>query len=639
MKKGTIYESSEARVVRIPTPTKKDRVSVCERAWGKPLAIDTETTGLKVFDGRDYALGVSIAFRGDDGRIEAHYFPFRHVGPDQYPAFDPRYDENYDDEDLENLRILIENAPAVVFHNAKFDLTSLESLGIHYTGQWYDTAVLAYLVNENYPASKELAVLCPIYVGPQCQKRKSKELDLYIQAAGWANVPAGMMRAYGTNDAYITLELAEVIIPLAFSEVPSDYWLKQKAPLMEVVRQMQMRGVRIDVPYTEKMLEESKMAMEDYHELTGGYNPGSFKDMNELLCVKMGLPPIIQEFPKYDKVTKRKYKESRQTFNAAAMAEYDIMLNRLDSPLAHYILAYRGWSKAKGFYESYLRFLSPDGRLRPSYRHHKDEDEGGTVTGRLSCAEPNLQQIPKVTKKSDNKPWREGIKQAFIPKPGYELWEIDYSQLELRLGTAYAREDSLKQIFLEGRDIFTEMAASLEMERQDTKTLVYSMQYGAGIDRLMNALGLSEIKARETRQNYFKTFPGFKRISDLAKQEAEKFKSSELWTKRKRHYVSRADSFKALNSVIQGGAADIMERSMIRVFHEVDQVSNDECRMLLQVHDSIIFEIKQGTADKWIPKASAVMEDVNAMFPFDVRFQVEAKPLHERYQHDFATAA
>jgi DNA polymerase-1 len=443
-----------------------------------------------------------------------------------------------------------------------------------------------------------------------------------------------MMRAYGGNDSHITLELAEVVIEKAFKEVPPEYWLKQKMPLMEVVRQMQKRGVRIDVEYTKKMLDESINAMADYKELLDDFNPGSFNDMNELLCNRLGLPPIIKEFTKVNKETKKKEKVRRQTFNAAAMAEYEVMLERMDSsdPTAHYILAYRGWQKAKGFYEAYLNFLSPDGRLRPSYKHHKDEDDGGTITGRLSCAEPNLQQIPKVTDVKDNKPWREGIKKAFIPRAGYELWEIDYSQLELRLGTAYAKEPSLISVFEEGRDIFSEMAEALGMERQATKTLVYSMQYGAGIDRLMNALGLTETKARETRSNYFKTYPGFKRKSDQAKLEAEKYRSSELWTKRKRHYVSRGDSYKAWNSVMQGGAADIMERTMVRVFNEVDQVSNDECRMLLQVHDSIIFEIKTGTADKWIPECKRVMEDVNAMFSFNVRFAVEAKPLHDRYR-------
>lgn len=561
-------------------------------------------------------MGISIAWR-DNGTIRSHYFPFRHVG-----------DGNYDREDLSNLARVLEAAPFLVFHNAKFDLTSLESLGIEYRGQWFDTAVMAYLVNENFPASKQLDTLVKHYVGPHVGKEKSQELQAYINVFGWGGVPADIMRHYATMDAHITLELATVLFDKLQEEGLVEYWQRQKMPLMEVVRQMQKRGIRIDQAYCKRMVETAEIALEDYKEHLNGRNPASFKDMHQMLCVELGLPPIYSE--KRDKKT-REVKRS-QTFDRHAMAEYEVMLNRLDQPLAEYILGYRGWQKAKSaFYGAYLKHMSPDGRIRPQYRHHKDEDEGGTITGRLSCADPNLQQIPKESKK----PWNGGVKRSFIPSDGYELWEVDYSQLELRLGTCYAtEEESLRDVFNNDRDIFTEMAAMLGMSRQDTKTLVYSMQYGAGINRLMNALGLTQKKAQDTRDNYFRTYPGFKRISDVAKYRVEKSKQIALWSGRKRRFANaKGESYKALNSLIQGGAADIMERSMIRVWNEVDQQSNGEVRMLLQVHDSIIFEIKQGTSEKWIPKIMEVMSDVSAMNEyFDVKFAVDAKPLHERYQ-------
>src|SRR5690606_39266387 len=151
------------------------------------------------------------------------------------------------------------------------------------------------------------------------------------------------------------------------------------------------------------------------------------------------------------------------------------------------------------FYRSYLEHVSPDGRLRPDYKHHKDEDDGGTVTGRLSCANPNLQQIPK----SGKKPWNGGVKRSFIPTPGYELWEVDYSQLELSLGTAYADVKELMEVFNdESRDIFSEIAATLGLERDPTKTYVYSTQYGAGINRLVSALGVTPAKAAQIRDDY-----------------------------------------------------------------------------------------------------------------------------------------
>lgn len=589
-------------------------------AKGKPLGVDTETTGLHVYDGRDYATGVSVAFRSDSGEIKAHYFPFRH------PA------DNYDDDIKYELGELLSDS-VIAYHNAKFDITSLASLGIKASDKWVDTAVLAYLVNENWPASKQLDAVAQHYLGPQARKIKSTELDAWIQMVGWGNVPVEIMRAYATNDAYITLELAEVLVDKVQEELPLDYWWDQKRPLMEVVRNMQLRGVRIDTGWCRKYIDTAEQAMADFVDMLDGLNPASPKDMRTLFVDQLGLPIILRERKKV--VNGKRTIVSTPTFDKGAMVEYEKMLARIDDPRAQYVLAYRGWSKAKGFYESYLKLLSPDGRLRPSYRHHKDEDEGGTVTGRLSCAEPNLQQIPKSDPEKEAKqPWINGIKKAFIPKPGYELWEFDYSQLELRLGTAYAREQHLTEVFLEGRDIFTEMSKMLDMSRQNTKTLVYSMQYGAGIQRIMNALGLSQVKAKEVRENYFKTYPGFKLLSERAAAEVERYGSVELWTKRKRHFTSKRESYKAFNSVIQGGAADVVERTMVRVYYEIDQESNGEVVMLLQVHDSIICEIKQGTSDYWVPRISAVMEYVNSIFPFNVKFAVDAHPLHERYQND-----
>lgn len=611
-----------------PTPTKESRVSISEAARGKTLAVDTETTGLNVWDGTDYALGLSIAYRGADGKIVSHYFPFRHKAD-----VTGRYElGNYDHEDLVLIKEVIESAPLIAFHNAKFDLTSLESLGIKYRGKFLDTAVMAHLVNENFPMNKQLDNLVKVYVGPRVHKEKSFELSEYIRLFGWGAVPAPLMRHYGAIDAHITFELAEVLYTKLQELGLLDYWFKQKMPLMEVVRHMQLRGIKIDVAYCEKMLSESEHAKADYEDMIGGYNPNSNKDMERLFIDKLGLPRIMRERRKKDKFNQVQVVLT-QTFDKEAMELYDQYLEHIKDPVAGYVLAYRGWTKAgSAFYGAYLKHMGRDGRVHPQYKHHRDAEEGGTLTGRLSCAEPNLQQIPKVT----NKPWNGGVKQSFIPTPGYELWEVDYSQLELRLGTAYADIESLKKVFEEGRDIFDEMSEELELPRPKVKTLVYSTQYGAGIERLMYALGFTETKARQTRDNYFEKYPGFQDVADGCKKKVEQTQRIKLWSGRYRNFASKKDGFKAMNSLIQGGSADIVERSMIRLWNEVDQVSNNEVRMLLQVHDSVIFEIKQGTAEKWIPKIKEIMADVNAMIPggFGVKFDVDAKPLHDNYKGD-----
>jgi DNA polymerase-1 len=294
------------------------------------------------------------------------------------------------------------------------------------------------------------------------------------------------------------------------------------------------------------------------------------------------------------------------------MTEYHDMLEKLSNATASKVLEYRGWQKTAGNYASYLSLVSNDGRVRPNYRLH------GTTTGRLSCSDPNLQQIPRQSMK----PWDGKLKAAFIPKDGYELWEFDYNQLELRLGAAYAKEEELLEIFQEGRDIFSEMASTLGMSRQDTKTLVYSLNYGAGINRISSVFGVDKERASDIRDNFYTQYPNLRTVSKRAATLARKNGKIKLWSGRYRHF-DRPDeqSHKAFNSVIQGGSADIVMHTMIRLDEQVDDAQ--ECRLLLQIHDSVVAEIRKDKVDYYKEKIIKVMEAVEPNF--GVRFQVEAK--------------
>ena len=178
-------------------------------------------------------------------------------------------------------------------------------------------------------------------------------------------------------------------------------------------------------------------------------------------------------------------------------------------------------------------------------------------------------------------------------------------------------------MFAEGRDIFDEMSAQLGMTRQDTKTLVYSMQYGAGEKRIMAAFGVTQPEAKAMRENYFNTFPRFKALSDTASENAARSGRVRMWSGRYRHFQYPSESYKALNSIIQGGAADIVERIMVRAFTEID---SPDCQLLLQVHDSLLWEIRTDKLDEYVPRIKSLMEDVEPK-DFDVRFAVEEKIL------------
>ncbi len=571
------------------------------------IAVDTETTGLKITT-VDHATGLSMAFMHENV-VYAEYFPFNHV--DEY--------NNIDDDFKQVIKEIIETVDTVVFHHAKFDLPSLETLGIYRTGKFVCTLVLSHLINENKPWNgKSLEALSAYYLGPEYKKAKMPGFDEFVAARGWGAVPYVMMKEYGAQDAVLTLLLIRKLWPLFLEECDASVW-NRKQKLIRVLIDMNKRGVRVDVKKCRDLIQEGEQAMREAQNALNGINPASPSQLKELLIDKLGLPVLKWTDPPKGKDPALHV--PRPSFTKDVMPDYERLLEEIEgeSATAQNILTYRGWQKSvSSFYSAWISLLSPDGRLRPNYVMHKDPEDGGTVTGRLSCREPNLQQIPKVKKS----PWNKHVKECFIPADGYVLIEADYSQLELRLGTAYAKEESLKRVFEEGRDIFDEMSVRMGLTRDETKTFVYSTQYGAGINRLMNVFHKSKSEAFRMRQNYYDAYPGFRSFSERASLKAKVSGKVKLWSGRYRHFLKpQEENHKAMNSVIQGGAADVVESVMIRCHEEI---VNDDCRLLLQVHDSLVFEIREEFLMEYLRKIKDVMEGVNEyVFNFGVKFAVD----------------
>lgn len=559
------------------------------------IAIDTETNAEDIRDGRGYLTGISIACSPrDSDLVFANYYPFRHKDLDGNYSID-----NLDLLEIDKINEAFSSFEGwLVFHNAKFDLVSLSTIGINYTGKFYCTLEIAHLVNENYPYSKSLNACVAAYVDKNEAKFEA-ELELAVKAFGWAKVPIHVMTPYAIYDAVLTLRLFTKLILLFKSERLDKYW-EHKQKFIRVIIAMESRGVKVDIPLCEKQATVGKFILEDLIDTLGG-NPGSPIFLKKILIDELELP-IVKTSPK----------TGAPSFDKEAMGIYDEILSRKNDPTAQLIKEYRGWSKSvTSNYVPYTELLSPDGRLRPNYKLH------GTKTGRMSCEKPNLQQIPRVS----DKEWNGQMKAAFIPEDGYELWEFDYSQLELRLGAAYADEQELKEVFAEGRDIFTEMSKAIGMPRHDTKTLVYTTQYGGGVTRISHVFGVSTDRASELRQRYFDTYPGFALIAKQASNVCIQKGKIKLWSERYRHFQNRRDdSHKAFNSVIQGGAADIVEHVMVRLFEEVDD--NSLCRMLLQVHDSVVFEIRQNLVEEYKERIIKIMTDIKP--DFGVKFAVDA---------------
>lgn len=588
-----------------------------------PVALDTETTGLSVFDGLDKAIGLSITFKVKDTYVSWYWGARHKVG------------QNIDKATAQKIRWVLEKQRRLlILANWQFDMAAMLTLGVDLRANpFHDVLTCQNLINENWTNFRRGLDELAVYTLSEDDRKVAvweweNEYPLNTEkTTGWSNTTPEMMFGYACTDTELTYKIWEVQIATpAWRDLENtDFWaVKQDA--IRALLEMRLRGILMDLEHAQKWYnhgEAEKQRIKD--EL--GLNPASNKDMQELMINRLGLP-----------VLKKSAKTDAPSFAAAVMEEYEPLLERLDSPVANQVKTYQGWKTACGLLlGAYLKFTSPvDGRLRTEYTTHV------TATGRLSSKNPNLQQI---SKESEGKPWKECIKPSFVAKPGYVLLSADYSQLELRLATAYSQEPTLLKIFEEGRDIFTEMTEEIreqlyraartsaerkladEWTRQKTKTLVYSIQYGGGVKRIMAAFGVSQKIATILRRNFYNTYPRFRALEDGIKAKAEANLKCRLWTGRYRHFKHKSEGYKAMNSVIQGGSADIVDRVMVAAMRELD---SEDCRLLLQVHDALVFEVREDLEDEYRERIQSLMEDVNGICDpegteplFPVKFAVE----------------
>jgi DNA polymerase I len=571
-----------------------------QAAVAEVIAVDTETNGKNILDGTGYCQGVSIAYRHPEHGLISHYLPFRHL-------FGDNLSKHYLDQLKEVLESRANQNKPSVYHNSKFDIASLDTLGIDVYTDWdgptitrgyhYCTMLMSHLLDENIYA-QSLDNTSKVWINDTGKKESA--VFKSARKAGWQYIPSSVMYEYAAYDANVALRLFEHLHPLFVAEGLVEYWATRKLKTIRVFQSMEKHGVSIDNELCESMRDRGLARKEDIVELLGGLNPGSSKDLAKLLIDELKLP-----------VLKRSVKTGNPSFAKDVMEEYDSILDRLDDETAKLILAYRGWTKTvSSNYVSYLNLVSPDGRLRPNYKLH------GTKTGRVSCTDPNLQQIPKIS----SKPWNGKLKNSFIPRPGWALIEADYSQLEFRITASVAREQSLFEVFDDpSRDVFTELAATLRLGRQNTKTFMYATGYGAGIERIHFALGVTRDRAKEIRDDYWNKYPKIKLASDLAKATAIRDGRVRIWSGRFRHFKHKSESRKAFNSWIQGGAADIVEGVMHRLYKEVE---SDTAHMLLQVHDSVVFEIREDVLEETKTKIREIMENVEGG-RFGITFRVD----------------
>jgi DNA polymerase-1 len=373
---------------------------------------------------------------------------------------------------------------------------------------------------------------------------------------------------------------------------------------IEIFNLMEKRGVLIDKEVCLQEIAVGEGRMHQLRKSLDGMNPLSHKDLKILLVDQMKLP-VVKRTP-----------NGAPSFDKEAMKEYEQILENNEDynkgpwgSVAANILEYRGWNITLGLcYRKFVEMVSPDDRLRCDYWLH------GTKTSRCSCHSPNLQQTPKETAKV----WNRNIKRAFRASPGYSLMQVDFSQGEMRLASGYAKQDNLIQTFTTGRDMWGDMVAALGRPKAKCKTLTYAKMYGAQRNKLKLILGGDDPDQFITDwENYHDRIVAF---SKIAEKKARARGHIYLWTGRMRHLNFDGGPRLAFNSLLQGGLAEIVKSAMIRLYREVD---GEECRMLLMVHDSVIFEIKTEYLMQYTELIKKTMSRVTDEIDFGVPFDVE----------------
>ncbi len=578
------------------------------------VAVDTETTSLNAM--RAALVGVSLSTRAGNGC----YIPLGHGG-EGLALDDADVDKQLPlEKALKLLKPLLED-PAVlkVGQNLKYDALVLSRYGVA-IAPFDDTMLISYALDcgKGGHGMDELA-----------RRHLDYETIKFSDIAGsgkaqktFDQIPIKDAANYAAEDADITLRLYEVLKPRLAAEGKTTVYETLERPLAPVIVAMEREGVKVE-PMTLSKLSGAfaqRMAASEAqaHKLADEeFNLGSPKQISELLFGKLGLPG------------------GRKTAKGAWSTKADILeeLAAGGHELPRVVLDWRGLSKLKSTYTDALPTeINPEtGRIHTSYAL------AATTTGRLASTDPNLQNIPIRTEDGRK------IRTAFIPEKGNVLISADYSQIELRLVAHIADLKSMKQAFADGVDIHAMTASEMfgvpvkgmdPMVRRRAKAINFGIIYGISAFGLANQLGIARSEAKDYIDAYFKKFPGIRQYMDETKAFAKANGFVETVFGRRtyvgaindknparRSYAER----QAINAPIQGSAADVIRRAMIRMPPALKK-ARLSAKMLLQVHDELIFEAPRDEADKACAIAIEIMKDAPApAVALSVPLDVEAR--------------
>jgi DNA polymerase I len=565
----------------------------------KSVCFDTETTSL---DARNAAvIGLAISWK----KREAYYVAI----PKEFDAAKEilnTFKPYFESETIEK-----------VAHNLKYDAKALAKYDIDIKGPVFDTMVAHYLIQ---PESKHgMDQLAEYYL-----QYKPVSIESLIGKKGKSQLNMGDLdpidiKDYACEDADITWQLKELFEPQMQKEHLKHLFYSIEMPLVLVLKDMELTGIRIDVEglnaYSVELGETILQLEKEILELAGmSFNLDSPKQLGEVLFEHLAISS-----------------KAKKTKTGQYATSEDILSKHMhDHPIIPLILEYRQLRKLVSTYVDALPLLADP----TTKRIHTNYMQTVTSTGRLSSNNPNLQNIPIRSEKG-----RE-IRKAFVAKDeNHLLMAADYSQIELRIIAVLSKDPNMQQAFIDGEDIHAATAARVfnvpldevtREHRSQAKAVNFGIIYGQSAFGLSQNLGISRTEAKTIIDNYFAQYPRVKAYMDEAVNEAREKGYVDTLLKRRRYLADITSSNaivrgfaerNAINAPIQGTAADIIKIAMVRVYNRM-KAEGLKSKLLLQVHDELVFDVCLDEQEKM---ATLVKEEMENAIEFDVPLTVEAE--------------
>ena len=555
------------------------------------FAFDTETDNVDHLHAKLVGISLSVTPH------QAAYIPINHqyLGvPDQLPL----------NEVLSKLKPILED-PAIkkIAQNAKFDYSVLANYDIHVQGIAYDTMLESYVLNSNERhdmdsmANRYLHLKTITY--NELTKVDKKQVTIDV-------IEVEKTTQYAAEDADVTLQLHQKLWPeLEKDQKLSKLFTDIEMPLAIVLADMERTGVLIDTKQlNDYSIELNKKMLEleaELHFLAGEkFNPSSPKQIQAILFDKHQLP-VLKKTPKGDPSTSEDV--------LSELAEQYVLPRK--------ILFYRSLAKLKNTYTDKLPLMvSPI-----DHRIHTNYNQIGTVTGRLSSNDPNLQNIPVRNEEGRR------IRQAFIAPNGYKIISADYSQIELRIMAHLSQDQSLLSAFADDKDIHRVTASEVlskpeadvtAEERRRAKAVNFGLIYGMSAFGLSKQINLPRKEAQSYIDRYFERYPGVQTYMEETRQLAMQQGYVETLSGRRLYLPKiisgngiekRGAERAAINAPMQGTAADIIKTAMIKMSEWIKKQPTGNIRMVMQVHDELVFEVKEELVSEYSALIKSIMEN------------------------------